>query len=109
MSVSNVKHASDVDAHTEKHLVPPTASLTHVYANSTANGMPMIAVSPSQGKFLSLLTTMSGSRNVLELGTLGGYSSIWFVQALKGNGGGKVTSIEIDSARRDVSIANLEY
>jgi predicted O-methyltransferase YrrM len=109
MSVSNVKHATDVDTHTEKHLIPPTAALTHAYSNSTANGIPMIAVSPSQGKFLSLLTTMSGSRNVLELGTLGGYSSIWFSQALKGNGGGKVTSIEIDSARRDVSIANLEY
>ena len=109
MSVSNVKHASDVDAHTEKHLIPPTAALTHAYDNSTANGIPMIAVSPSQGKFLCLLATMSGSRNVLELGTLGGYSSIWFAQALKGSGGGKVTSIEIDSARRDVSIANLEY
>ena len=109
MSVSNVKHAPEVDTHTEKHLVRPTAALTHAYDNSTAHGIPMIAVSPSQGKFLSLLTTMSGSRNVLELGTLGGYSSIWFAQALKANGGGKVTSIEIDSARRDVSIANLEY
>jgi predicted O-methyltransferase YrrM len=109
MSISNVKHALDVETHAEKHLVPPTAALTHAYSNSTANGIPMIAVSPSQGKFLSLLTTMSGSRNVLELGTLGGYSGIWFAQALKSNGGGKVTSIEIDSARRDVSIANLEY
>ncbi|MCJ1229000.1 hypothetical protein MMC12_005664 [Toensbergia leucococca] len=111
MSISNVKHAPAVDAHTEKHLIPPTPALTHAYDNSTANGIPMIAVSPSQGKFLSLLTTMSGARNVLELGTLGGYSSIWFAQALKanGSGGGKVTSIEIDSARRDVSIANLEH
>ena len=109
MSVSNVKHASDVDNHTEKHLVPPTAAFTHAYDNSTANGIPMIAVSPSQGKFLSLLTTLSGARNVLELGTLGGYSSIWFAQALKSNDGGKVTSIEIDSSRKDVSIANLEY
>ena len=109
MSVSNVKHAPDVETHTEKHLVSPTTALTHAYSNSTANGIPMIAVSPSQGKFLSLLTTMSGTRNVLELGTLGGYSSIWFAQALKGNHGGKVTSIEVNSARRDVSITNLEY
>jgi len=109
MSVSNVKHAIDVDTHIEKHLVPPTAALTNAYSNSSANGIPMIAVSPSQGKFLSLLITMSASRNVLELGTLGGYSSIWFAQALKGNGGGKLTSIEIDSERRDIAIANLEY
>ncbi|MCJ1377784.1 hypothetical protein MMC17_000880 [Xylographa soralifera] len=110
MSVSNVKHAADVDAYTEKHLVPPTAALTHAYDNSTAHGIPMIAVSPSHGKFLSLLTHMSGARNVLELGTLGGYSSIWFAQALKRNGGGgKVTSIEIDPAHREVSIANLQH
>ena len=110
MSVDNVKHAGAVDAHIQKHLVPPTPALTHAYDNSTAHGIPMIAVSPTQGKFLSLLTRMSGARNVLELGTLGGYSSIWFAGALKGHaGGGKVTSVEIDSARRDVSIANLEY
>ncbi|MCJ1393926.1 hypothetical protein MMC18_006802 [Xylographa bjoerkii] len=109
MSVRNVAHAAAVETHTETHLVPPTAALTHAYANSTAHGIPMIAVSPSQGKFLSLLTSLSGARNVLELGTLGGYSSIWFAQALKGNGGGKVTSIEIDGARRAVSIANLQH
>ena len=110
MSVSNVTHVSAVEAHTEKHLVPPTPALTHAYANSTAHGIPMIAVSPSQGKFLSLLTSLSGARHVLELGTLGGYSSIWFAQALKrnGGGGGKLTSIEIDPARREVAIANLE-
>ncbi|MCJ1398985.1 hypothetical protein MMC11_002187 [Xylographa trunciseda] len=110
MSVSNVQHASAVETHTETHLVPPTAALTHAYDNSTAHGIPMIAVSPSQGKFLSLLTRMSGARNVLELGTLGGYSSIWFAQALKATGGsGKLTSIEIDPARRDVAIANLQH
>ncbi|MCJ1290645.1 hypothetical protein MMC34_002187 [Xylographa carneopallida] len=109
MSVENVKHTSEVEAHTEKHLVPPTATLTHAYDNTTANGIPMIAISPSQGKFLSLLTSMSGARNVLELGTLGGYSSIWFAQALKRNGGGKVTTIEVDPLHRDVSNANLQY
>ena len=50
---------------------------------------------------------MSGARNVLEIGTLGGYSSIWFTQALKGKG--KVTSIEIDPSRRAVAIQILEY
>ncbi|MCJ1322272.1 hypothetical protein MMC15_007620 [Xylographa vitiligo] len=111
MSVRNVQHAADVDTHTETHLNPPSATLTHAYDNSTAHGIPMIAVSPSHGKFLSLLTRMSGARTVLELGTLGGYSSIWFAQALKrnGGGGGKVTSIEVDPAHREVAIANLRY
>lgn len=62
-----------------------------------------------RGKFLSMLATLSKSRNVLEIGTLGAYSTIWFARAVKSNGGGKVTSIEIDPARREVAIANLRH
>jgi len=110
MSIQNTIHATAVAEYTESHLVPPTAPFTQAYANSTAHGIPEIAISPAQGKFLSLLTTISGSRNVLELGTLGGYSSLWFANALKNrNGAGKVTSIEIDPARKDVALQNLEY
>ncbi|KAI4121165.1 MAG: hypothetical protein LQ338_006528 [Usnochroma carphineum] len=109
MSTSNIIYAVDVDAHCEKNLIRPNSALTHAYSNSTANGIPEIALSPSQGKFLSLLTTMSGSRNVLELGTLGAYSTIWIAQTLRANGGGKITSIEVDPARRDVALTNLEY
>ena len=109
MSIDNVVHAPTVASYTEDILVPATPALTHAYSNSTKHGIPMIAVSPAQGKFLSLLTQISGAKNVLELGTLGGYSSIWFAEALKANGGGKVTSIEIDPARREVSIENLKY
>ena len=109
MSIDNVVHAPTVASYTEDILVPATPALTHAYSNSTKHGIPMIAVSPAQGKFLSLLTQISGAKNVLELGTLGGYSSIWFAEALKANAGGKVTSIEIDSARREVSIENLKY
>ena len=109
MSIDNVVHAPTVASYTEDILLPATPALTHAYSNSTKHGIPMIAVSPAQGKFLSLLTQISGAKNVLELGTLGGYSSIWFAEALKANGGGKVTSIEIDPARREVSIENLKY
>ena len=110
MSIDNVVHAPTVASYTEGILVPPTPALTHAYDNSTKHDIPMIAISPAQGKFISLLTQMSGAKNVLELGTLGGYSSIWFAEALKANGGGgKVTSIEIDPARRGVSIDNLKY
>ena len=69
----------------------------------------MISVTPSGGKFLSLLTTISSARQVLEIGTLGGYSTIWFANALQRNGGGKVMSIEIDPQRRQVAIDNLKY
>jgi predicted O-methyltransferase YrrM len=67
----------------------------------------MIAVSPIQGKFTSLLATLSSAKNVLEIGTLGGYSTIWFAEAVKGRG--KVTSIEIDPHRREVAIENLRF
>ncbi len=110
MSTSKAVHATDVASYTEGILAPNTPGLANAYANATAHGIPMIAVSPAQGKFLSLLTQISGAKNVLELGTLGGYSGIWFAEALKKNGGGgKLTSIEINPLHRDVSIANLRY
>lgn len=109
MSIDNIVNVPAVTSYTESILVPLTPALTYAYSNSTKHGIPMIAVSPAQGKFLSLLTQMSGAKNVLELGTLGGYSGIWFAEALKANGGGRVTSIEIDPARRDVSVENMRY
>ncbi|KEF52966.1 uncharacterized protein A1O9_10872 [Exophiala aquamarina CBS 119918] len=113
MPIQEVIHAEAVATYTEAHLVPAQPELDHAYSNSTAHGIPHIAISPAQGKFLSLLTTISGAKNVLELGTLGGYSGIWFSKALKsrtaGDGPGKLTSIEIDPARRGVAIQNLEY
>jgi predicted O-methyltransferase YrrM len=108
MSVENVVHAQEVESYIETHLIPAQSGLTHTDANSAKHGIPKIAVSPAQGKFISLLTTMSGARNVLEIGTLGGYSSIWFAQALKERGG-KVTSIEVNRKRRDVAIQNLQF
>jgi predicted O-methyltransferase YrrM len=108
MSVENVTYAQEVESYIETHLIPAQSGLTHTDDNSAKHGIPKIAVSPAQGKFISLLTTMCGARNVLEIGTLGGYSSIWFAQALKERGG-KVTSIEVNRKRRDVAIQNLQF
>ena len=108
MSIQQVHHKGALEAYTESHLIPSQSGLTNAYSNSTAHGLPPIALSPTQGKFISLLIAMSGARNVLEIGTLGGYSSIWFAQAVKA-AGGKVTSIEVDSKNRDVAIENLRF
>ena len=62
-----------------------------------------------RGKFLSLLAILSSSRNVLEAGTLGAYSIIWFARDVKANGGGKATSIEIDPAHGKIAVTNLLY
>jgi predicted O-methyltransferase YrrM len=74
------------------------------------NGMPDISVSANQGQFLFLLAKICKAQRIIEIGTLGGYSSIWLGRALDENG--KLTSIEIDPvfariARENISKANL--
>jgi predicted O-methyltransferase YrrM len=105
MSLSQASQREAVDAYVKHHLLKADKGLENAYTNSTRNGLPMIAVSEVQGKFVSMLTTIGSARNVLEIGTLGGYSSIWFAQAMKGRG--KVTSIEVIPHHRDVAIENL--
>lgn len=108
MSAEKIVHSTAMESYIETHLAPEGPGLVHARENSIKNGIPTIAVSPTQGKFLSLLATMSGAQEVLELGTLGGYSSICFAQAIKERGG-KLTSIDISSDRREVAIQNLHF
>ncbi len=75
------------------------------------NGMPEHSVSANQGQFLFLLAKMCNAKRIIEVGTLGGYSTIWLGRAL--NGTGKLTSIEIDPnfatvARKNIQMAGLE-
>ncbi len=75
------------------------------------NGMPEHSVSANQGQFLFLLAKMCNAKRIIEVGTLGGYSTIWLARAL--NGTGKLTSIEIDPncanvARKNIKNAGLE-
>ncbi|KAF2008240.1 S-adenosyl-L-methionine-dependent methyltransferase [Aaosphaeria arxii CBS 175.79] len=81
--------------------------LDHALRNSIDKGLPMIAMSPIQGKFSSMLVTLSSARHVLEIRTLGAYSSIWLARHMKGRG--TITSLEIDPHRRDVAIENLQF
>lgn len=70
------------------------------------NGMPEHSVSSNQGQFLYLLAKMCHAKNIIEIGTLGGYSSIWLGRAI--NGQGKVISIEIDKDFAEVAKRNIE-
>ncbi|PLN86467.1 S-adenosyl-L-methionine-dependent methyltransferase [Aspergillus taichungensis] len=100
--------ATEVDSYAESHLLPDAQDLKDTLDTSNSHAIPQIAVSPAQGKFLSLLTRLSGTRNVLEIGTLGGYSTICFAKALRQRGqGGKVTSIEILKDRQELAVQNL--
>ena len=96
---------SSVDAYFARALLPPDATLdAALRANSTA-GMPAHDVSPLQGQFLALLGLAIGARRVLEIGTLGGYSTIWFARSVAP--GGRVVTLEIDPARADVARTNF--
>jgi predicted O-methyltransferase YrrM len=74
-------------------------------ANAAA-GLPAIDVSPAQGKFLYLLAKSTAARHILEVGTLGGYSTIWLARALPADG--RLVTLEIDPHHAEVARRNLE-
>jgi predicted O-methyltransferase YrrM len=94
-----------VDRYLGDLLVNADPALDEALAASAAAGLPAINVSPVQGKLLHLLVRAIGARNVLEIGTLGGYSTIWLARALPD--GGRVISLEADPEHADVARANI--
>ena len=97
---------AQVDGYAAGHLLRADAALADALAANEAAGLPAIDVSPLQGKMLHLLTRIAGARRVLEIGTLGGYSTIWLARAL--GEGGEVVSLEIDPVHAAVARANLD-
>jgi predicted O-methyltransferase YrrM len=95
-----------VDNYVSDLLVGGDAELDEALAASVAAGLPEIAVSPSQGKFLMLLARAISARNILELGTLGGYSTIWLARALAKPG--RVVTVEADPHHAKVARVNFE-
>lgn len=99
-------NASDVDAVLDGMLIGDDPALTDALQASEAAGLPAIAVSAQQGKFLQVLATAMGARRILEIGTLGGYSTIWLARAV--GAGGHVVTLESDAKHAEVAQANLE-
>jgi predicted O-methyltransferase YrrM len=96
----------DVDDYLVSLLAPPDPSLDAALADSEASGLPAINVAPNQGKLLELLARIHGSRRILEIGTLGGYSTIWLARALPENG--ELISLELDPHHAEVARVNVE-
>jgi predicted O-methyltransferase YrrM len=96
---------SDVDAYIEDSLIGEDPVLAAALKDSASAGLPAIAVSPAQGKQLYLMALCIGAKRILEVGTLGGYSTIWMARALPA--GGELISLEIDPKHAAVARANI--
>jgi predicted O-methyltransferase YrrM len=94
-----------VDDYWMGKLQAPDPTLDAALAESAAAGLPPIAVTPAMGKLLQLLARSVNARRILEIGTLGGYSTIWLARALPADG--ELVTCEIDQHHAEVAAANL--
>jgi predicted O-methyltransferase YrrM len=97
---------SAVDTYLADRLLGDDPALAAALAANAAGGLPAIDVSPLQGKLLHLLARSAGARRILEVGTLGGYSTIWLARALPPHG--RLITLEIDFHHAEVARANLD-
>jgi predicted O-methyltransferase YrrM len=94
-----------VDQYIVEQFIPHDPSLDAALTDSNAAGLPAINVTPALGKFLNLVARLSRARNILELGTLGGYSTIWLARALPP--GGRLITVEADEKHAAIARANI--
>ena len=97
---------AQVDAWFTEKLAPEGADLKYTLANNADHGLPAHDVSALQGKMLAILIKMTRASRVLEIGTLGGYSTIWIAKALPHDG--SVTTIEFNEHHAEVARQNIE-
>ena len=98
---------TDVDRYIEERVLPRDPVLLEVLAATERAGLPSIAVSPAQGRQLELLARLAGATRILEIGTLGGYSTICLARALPTSG--YLLSLEIDTHHAEVARANVGF
>ncbi|MFG2952273.1 O-methyltransferase [Streptomyces sp. NPDC048291] len=95
----------DVDFYFTSHLSPDDESLQATLRESEANELPHANVTASQGKLLQLLAQIQDARHILEIGTLGGYSTIWLARALPADG--RLISLEYSARHAEVAVRNI--
>jgi predicted O-methyltransferase YrrM len=96
----------EVDDYIVAHLLGEDDALTSALAHNAANDLPPIDVSATQGKMLFLLAQLAGARRILEIGTLGGYSTIWLARALPE--AGRLVTLEVEPNHAKVAQQNLD-
>jgi predicted O-methyltransferase YrrM len=102
----SLKTWSAVDSYIAENLLPADTVLEAALRSNRSRGLPAIDVSPAQGKLLYLLAKMNNARRILEIGTLGGYSTIWLARALPVDG--KVVTLELEQHHADVAKINFK-
>lgn len=105
MEPLNEQLVERIDRYIEELFTPPDDALAANLRDAAAAGMPSIAVSPNQGKLLYLLTKLAGAKKVLEIGTLGGYSTTWLARALPPDG--RVITLEMDPKHAEIAQRNI--
>jgi len=101
----NQQRWTEVDNYLTEQLVPQDEALLAALENNQAAGLPAIDVAPNQGKLLNLLAKMTGAKRILEIGTLGGYSTLWLARALPD--GGKVITLEYEPRHAEIAAQNI--
>jgi predicted O-methyltransferase YrrM len=96
---------TEVDHYFSESLLPSDPILESALEASVAAGLPAISVSPNQGKLLQMLAQIVGARSILEIGTLGGYSTIWMARGLRA--GGRLITLEVDPKHAEVAQLNV--
>jgi predicted O-methyltransferase YrrM len=94
-----------VDTYLNDHLIAPDPVLDAALRANREAGLPSIDVAPNQGKFLYLLARIRGAKRILEIGTLGGYSTIWLARALPA--GGKLITLEFEPLHAQTAASNI--
>jgi predicted O-methyltransferase YrrM len=105
LASSDTEKWTEVDDFFSDALIPPDPVLESALESSREAGLPAISVSPNQGKLLEILARMLGARSVLEVGTLGAYSTIWLARGMKP--GGRLITLESDPAHAAVARTNI--
>jgi predicted O-methyltransferase YrrM len=105
MEPLNEQLVERIDRYIEELFTPADATLTENLKDADAAGLPPIQVSPNQGKLLYLLAKIAGASRILEIGTLGGYSTTWLARALPSNG--VLVTLEREAKHAEVARRNL--
>jgi predicted O-methyltransferase YrrM len=96
---------TEVDRYFSERLIPTDPILESALETSATAGLPAISVSPNQGKLLQMLAQIVGARRILEIGTLGGYSTIWLARGLRP--GGRLVTLEVNREHARIAQVNI--